>query len=588
MASTTLFAPSVRAVQPAFIYPNNDGDTTVRVYFTLNYNTKDQVQKLRYSLIDPNKSAIDGGNSMIIDATTKEVESTREVETKNIGSDSEEYYFDIVFSSGFKPLTVNQFYQVQIELYDGGDWSLPSTVSLIRPIAPLAANYPMLQVSDNRKTLSGQIAYQDDSTIESIVRVKYVIKQTDTGKTVDTKTVTNFLGTRFEVPLNYIFNEALGYQIDVELTTKHGNIIITDSIALGTAGFASQDTIIAKAELLLQSGEVELEVSIPTNATGNEVVLFIERASEFSNYSCWQRMATIEQFPQEERAQTIRWRDSFIEARTKYKYRLKIGTDVYPLKFSQPGKDPIEELCIEYDDVFLCDTDAMLALRYNVKLSGYKWVTQSSITNTLGGRYPFIRKNGDQFYRTFNLSGLIYLDYDYNSSIVDSLSRIGEGQQITKASLPVDECALYLSQEKALEYGSDPSKRKYLEKRMRELALQFLSNGSVKVFRSGQEESMIVFLSNVTFTPDVISGRKYYEFSATVTEICEATDENIIKYGFGSQFADIIYTWKYILSSTRTVGSENTPGTFKAYVNASEILASGDGIKLHAKTVTKE
>lgn len=577
MASTTLFAPSVRAVQPAFTYSSGSG--TAKVYFTLNYNTIDQVQKIRYSLIDPNKSATDGGNSMITDATTKEVSATQ--------LPNGEYYFDIVFNpTEFKFLTVNQFYQVQIELYDGGDWSLPSTVSLIRPIAPIAAGYPKLRVSDNRKTLLGQIAYQDGSTIESIARVKYVIKQKEgeeVVKTVDTKTVTNFLGTRFEVPINYTFNEALKYQIDVELTTKHGKII-TDSIVLDAADIASQDAIEAQAELLLQSGEVELKFLIPNGATGSEVNLFIERASEFSNYSCWQRVATIES-PQ---AQTIKWRDSFIEARTKYKYRLKIGTDVYPLKFSQPGKDPIEELCIEYDDIFLCDTDAMLALRYNVKLSGYKWVTQSSIMNTLGGKYPFIRKNGDQFYRTFNLSGLIYLDYDHNSNIVDSLSRIGEGQKITAASLPVDECALYLSQEKALEYGSDPSKRKYLEKRMRELALQFLSNGSVKVFRSGQEESMIVFLSNVTFTPDVISGRKYYEFSATVTEICEATEENIVKYGFGNKFADIIYTWKYILSSNRTVGSDNIPGTFKAYVNASEILASGSGIKLHAKTVTKE
>ena len=39
MASTTLFAPSVRVVQPAFIYSNGSG--AVKVYFTLNYNTID-------------------------------------------------------------------------------------------------------------------------------------------------------------------------------------------------------------------------------------------------------------------------------------------------------------------------------------------------------------------------------------------------------------------------------------------------------------------------------------------------------------------------------------------------------------------
>jgi hypothetical protein len=146
MASTTLFAPSVRAVQPAFIYSSSNH--TVRVYFTLNYNPITHVYGLRYSLIDPNKSSIDGGSSMIDDFYYKEEESapragviyytynsSDEVYTQfdgtsfTAGTDyffktnryikidtpstqtGGEYYFEIDLSNDyFKPLTVNQFY----------------------------------------------------------------------------------------------------------------------------------------------------------------------------------------------------------------------------------------------------------------------------------------------------------------------------------------------------------------------------------------------------------------------------------------------------------------------------------------------
>ena len=60
--STTVFAPTVRAVQPAFIY--NTGEA--RVYFSFSsFNDINDIMGLRYSIIDPNKKSAYGSNSMV-------------------------------------------------------------------------------------------------------------------------------------------------------------------------------------------------------------------------------------------------------------------------------------------------------------------------------------------------------------------------------------------------------------------------------------------------------------------------------------------------------------------------------------------
>ena len=65
---------------------------------------------------------------------------------------------------------------------------------------------------------------------------------------------------------------------------------------------------------------------------------------------------------------------------------------------------------------------------------------------------------------------------------------------------------------------------------MRDIIAEFLSNGSIKLLRSEEEGLMLVYLSGVSFTPNATSGRRVYDFSATATEICEATEANIAKY----------------------------------------------------------
>ena len=74
-----------------------------------------------------------------------------------------------------------------------------------------------------------------------------------------------------------------------------------------------------------------------------------------------------------------------------------------------------------------------------------------------------------------------------------------------------------------------------IERGFRDIALAFLTDRNPKLFRSTTEGSMIVYLSNVSFTPNRQLGRAVYDFSATATEICELNTKNLEKYGLGPQ-----------------------------------------------------
>ena len=494
MASTTLFAPSVRVVQPAFIYSNGSG--TVKVYFTLNYNTIDQVQKLSYSLIDPNKSSIDGGNSMFSSGSTKEVE------TENIHSNNREYYFDIDLSDGFKLLTINQFYQVQIELWDGGDWSLPSTVSLIRPIPEISAS----SMSIDGQKLTGQIGYDDESTIETIASYQYNIKQ-GSDIVYPSPRITNFLGLRFETTIPYAFAEDQEYTIELTYTTKHGytSSLFTDIDAKIWSNVTNLGTLSSDyPKVNIADGAIEFKFDTLAACK-------LQKASEYTNYKIWSDVAYLTSSDKDKIIQDI-----LLEGKGRYQYRLvkkKEGAEI------QDSKQDLNTIEMHYDDIFLSDKDYMFALRYNPKISNFKWVTQDSITNTLGGKYPLIRRNGDQFYKQFGISGTLYLDWP--ETVTETCS-IGK----TMADFFVEEsCSLYLSQTKITAYNQAT-----LKKKMRDIIAEFLSNGSIKLLRSEEEGLMLVYLSGVSFTPNATSGRRVYDFSATATEICEATEANIAKY----------------------------------------------------------
>ena len=168
MASTTLFAPQVRSVQPAFEYNGSSGE--VKIYFSLSaYNKLDEVKAVSFTIADPNIGSGFGAYSIIKQGA---------VNKDQFVFNNNEYYIIINFTGNDVILTKNQYYQVQLTFIAQDDTkSLPSQVTLIRPIPPVQE----VVIEQNNQTLlsfnkiSGFIKYEGESTVESIKDFYFII-----------------------------------------------------------------------------------------------------------------------------------------------------------------------------------------------------------------------------------------------------------------------------------------------------------------------------------------------------------------------------------------------------------------------------
>ena len=108
----------------------------------------------------------------------------------------------------------------------------------------------------------------------------------------------------------------------------------------------------------------------------------------------------------------------------------------------------------------------------DTNISGYKYVAQEAITNTLGGKYPVIRKNGDTRYRQFSLSGTLYMNASEYDGSGASTSVVGQNYSDFFDHLG-EQPSLYV---KDLTLLKDYTNKDRLERQAREIAIDFLTN----------------------------------------------------------------------------------------------------------------
>jgi len=178
-------------------------------------------------------------------------------------------------------------------------------------------------------------------------------------------------------------------------------------------------------------------------------------------------------------------------------YLLEGSHDVY--YYNNPDASVINEPHIVinkvFDDMFLLSKNKTLRIRFNPDISSYKRNVADVITATLGGAYPFVRRNGAQKYRTFTINGMISY----------------EGEDLTDDRSLLNEITLL----------SDDSYDNHVinERKYRDKVLDFLYTPDIKLFKSTQEGNIFVYLSNISLTPEKTLWRSIYSFSCTATEV---------------------------------------------------------------------
>lgn len=190
----------------------------------------------------------------------------------------------------------------------------------------------------------------------------------------------------------------------------------------------------------------------------------------------------------------LTFRDYALDSGSIYLYKVNYYYDGF-----QIGEQQLDiALSMLYEDAYLMGAKEHYALKFNPEVTNLKYNYADAVTATLGSAYPFVRRNGKQKYRTFTLGGMI------SYHIAEA-----EGAFVPHG-----------------EYEDEQLR----ERLFRDTLFNFLHDGKVKLFKSTQEGNMLVRLTNISLTSNKTLDRNIYSFSATVTEICEATVENIKKY----------------------------------------------------------
>ena len=177
-----------------------------------------------------------------------------------------------------------------------------------------------------------------------------------------------------------------------------------------------------------------------------------------------------------------------------------------------------------------------LKLKYDFQISSYKTNIAENKTDTIGSKYPYIRRNGDVYYRSFPCSGTITCLSD-NANLFVTKNNMFENYRVKYNQLRgFDE-----------EYPLSSSQYDYTqERKFREYVEQFLYNVKPKLYKSCQEGNILIKLMDVSLTPKTQLGRLVYSFSATAYQIGEPSIQNfnyynIIKIGY---YDTLLSEWK--------------------------------------------
>lgn len=307
---------------------------------------------------------------------------------------------------------------------------------------------------------------------------------------------------------NYLYTQQIYYAIKVESEQTENPF-----------------DLVIEAAPNVQDGYINIHMEMDDNRQlFSEKKFLLRRSSSKDNFQTLENLYTFDYS-----FSSLDWQDLSIENGIWYKYNLSIldlnNTTLYlPIE-----TEPV--LCM-FEDIFLINDNMQLRLKFNSTISSYKYNTNESQQTTLGAKYPYIKRNGNNYYRTFSINGLISSLIDetdwYNSYLGENNNQLPHIIFTSKQKQYGTSYSLYR------EYEQNNNISNYLnpiyERLFREAVQDFLCNGSVKLFKSPTEGNILIRLTNINFEPMTSLGRVLYSFSATATEIDESNFENYKKY----------------------------------------------------------
>ena len=242
--------------------------------------------------------------------------------------------------------------------------------------------------------------------------------------------------------------------------------------------------------------------------------LVIRRSSSVDNFNAWTIVDTV---TLSKNIELLRWHDYTVQPGTWYKYHIIrynfLGQRTAALLIDTPAM-------VLSEDIFLNADGKQLRIRFDPAINNMSIKKSESLTETIGSKYPFIRRNANVSYTTFSLSGTITAFMDVQENLFQASK-----EQIYQSAEIAQLYNNYNQQHNITLYNDYVYERQFRKK-----VIDFLYDNNVKLFRSLTQGNLLVKIMDVSLTPNATLGRLIYSFSCNVYEIDDCTPDNIIKY----------------------------------------------------------
>ena len=520
MSVNRLYPPILAGTIPSF-YTTTTG-TSLEVPFSMNATV--------------NKNAVRGIQLRLRTTSTDIV--LADVESGVFGADSVNrsviYNLD---NSIVSQLVVGNFYKIQLAYVDtNGVKGYYSTVAIVKytkkPEVVIAGLNMQSATTISDQAIVGQ--YKNADISEKVYQYRFVLMASDNTQLEDTgwllhntQNDTEQDGSQDQFVIKHNLTESQVYRIQYSITTNNGlkeHSVIYDIVKSTVMGAAIDVSITPSLDY--ENGRIVIAVK-PVGINVKEYPLMgsyvLTRRDAKNNSTQWEVVKTSSLNVMVSKDKPYLFYDYSIEAGGLYIYSLQKfnSNNIYSRRVTH-----INPISAQFEDAFLYDGTRQLRIRFNPNVSSFKSVVAETKKTTLGRQYPFILRNGILNYKEFPITGLIsyqmdndelflsksnweYISYKYNKLT---------GELIERKKSPF-EVSTQLTDE-----NFDFERLFKLE------VLEWLNNGSIKLFKSPQEGNYIVRLTNVSLTPNATVSRMLHTFNCTASEVAKYSVDALSEY----------------------------------------------------------
>ena len=306
-----------------------------------------------------------------------------------------------------------------------------------------------------------------------------------------------------------------------------------------------------------ENGRIMVKVIPTTNEDfiGN---FTIRRTSSKSNFHKWEDIKNytfLEKHPL-----NFSFYDNTIESGVWYKYGIQKRNSFGDRGILTQLSEPI--ICT-FQHIFLSNEKRQLKIKFNPNLNQFKYNVNEVQQNTIGSKYPYIKRNGANYFRSFPIGGLISALSDmtdwYDPHFIDGNFNLNQNELklfTSKEEIYSESVNLYQN------YNQNNQINEYndyiYQREFREKVYEFLYQHNIKLFRSTTEGNILVKLMNIDFQPIETLGRRLYSFTALAVEVDEANIKNYDKYNIqkiGNYQSQIIFNQEIFGQTSKTFKS---------------------------------